>query len=110
MKRKKIIEAMSLLDEKYVSEADPFSPKTRFAGIRRMALAACLMLAFTALNLWLFLPSSLFMASVSAYEGSEYYDIIENVDTVLKKRQPYKNNFDRIINTFGRTCKVMFRS
>ena len=101
MKRKKMLEAMSLINEEYVSASEPAAVRMRREGrktrIKKLALAACLMLAFTALNLWLFLPPAAFAPSVAKYKGNEYYEIIKEVNVLYNTDTRYKNNFGKVM-------------
>ena len=97
MKNKKMLEAMSLIDEKYVAEASPLSKK-RSIGVKQIcAMAACLCIMVTAL--WLFIPINHNIPSVSKYADSEYYSIIEKLNEVTFKAPLYKNNFEMLTDS-----------
>ena len=56
-KKQRLLEAMSLLDDRYVEEADPTRARPKKKLWRRLSiLAACLCLIVTSAALWLFLP------------------------------------------------------
>lgn len=98
MKRIKMLRAFSLIDDKYVEEADPNKMKKRKRPYKAIILAACLTALLTALGLWLFLPFNTAPPDVSQYMDSEYYPIIEklnlyNYDTYGKPR--YANNYEK---------------
>lgn len=88
---------MGMIDDKYVEEAA--ARKTRRgkrAIIRITAIAACLALLVTGLNLWLFLPLDNTPPDVSQYADSAYYDIIQKLNVLTYRAPRYKNNFQRL--------------
>ena len=99
MKNKKLLRAMSLADEKYVAEADPRAMKKRPSWQRWTALAACICLLVTALNLVLFVPYDTTPPDVSRYENSEYYSVIQSINALTFQKPKYKNNFQTLWNT-----------
>lgn len=116
MKKKKLLKALELADEKYVAEADPekhfkgarlknkiADPKKR---IRKLSLlAACLAVAVVAVNLALFIPYSTTPPDVSRYADSEYYGIIQKLNNITFKAPAYKNNFELLMNSIPRFVK-----
>ena len=85
MKRKKLLNALSSVDDKYIKEADPSNRRisTRvWAGI--LAASLCLV---TVLNLWLFLPFGNKEPDVSRYKDSEYFSVIKKINTYTHKRK-----------------------
>ncbi len=101
MKNKKLLRAMSLADEKYVAEADPRAMRKRPSWQRWTALAACICLLVTALNLVLFVPYDTTPPDVSRYENSEYYSVIQSINALTFKKPKYKNNFQSLWNTIA---------
>lgn len=101
MKNKKLLRAMSLADEKYVAEADPRAMRKRPSWQRWTALAACICLLVTALNLVLFVPYDTTPPDVSRYEDSEYYSVIQSINALTFKKPKYKNNFQTLWNTIA---------
>ena len=99
MKNKKLLRAMSLADEKYVAEADPRAMRKRPSWQRWTALAACICLLVTALNLVLFVPYDTTPPDVSRYEDSEYYSVIQSINALTFQKPKYKNNFQTLWNT-----------
>jgi len=99
MKNKKLLRAMSLADEKYVAEADPRAMRKRPSWQRWTALAACICLLVTALNLVLFVPYDTTPPDVSRYENSEYYSVIQSINALTFQKPKYKNNFQSLWNT-----------
>ena len=99
MKNKNLLRAMSLADEKYVAEADPRAMRKRPSWQRWTALAACICLLVTALNLVLFVPYDTTPPDVSRYENSEYYSVIQSINALTFKKPKYKNNFQTLWNT-----------
>lgn len=116
MKKKKLLRAMELADEKYVAEADPekhfkgarlenkvIDPKKK---IRKWSLlAACLAVAVVAVNLALFIPFGTTPPDVSQYADSEYYGIIQKLNEITFKAPKYKNNFELLVNSIPRFVK-----
>ena len=101
MKNKKLLRAMSLADEKYVTEADPRAMRKRPSWQRWTALAACICLLVTALNLVLFVPYDTTPPDVSRYENSEYYSVIQSINALTFQKPKYKNNFQTLWNTIA---------
>ena len=99
MKNKKLLRAMSLADEKYVAEADPRAMRKRPTWQRWTALAACICLLVTALNLVLFVPYDTTPPDVSQYADSEYYSVIQSINALTFKKPEYKNNFQSLWNS-----------
>ena len=106
MKNKKLLRAMSLADEQYVAEADPRAMKKRPAWHRWTAIAACICLLVTALNLVLFVPYNTDPPDVSRYEDSEYYSVIQSLNALTFKKPKHKNNFQSLWNTLTSIGKV----
>ena len=116
MKKKKLLRAMELADEKFVAEADPekqfngakienkvIDPKKK---IRKLSvIAACVAVAMIAINLALFIPYGTTPPSVARYAGSEYYDIIEKLNVITFKKPDYKNNFEYLASGVGSAFK-----
>lgn len=95
---------MELIDDEYIAEANPQNikrkqPKRRS---RLFILAATLTLLLTTVGLWLFIPFRTEPPDVSRYADSEYYSIIQKLNTLTFKAPRYKNNFDKLLSTgFG---------
>ena len=89
--------SLSLADDKYVAEACSFNAsmaKRRVGRISLLAACACLLLF---LNLWLFIPHRTTPPSVSRYEDSEYYGIIQQLNDLTFEQPRYKNNAAMIL-------------
>lgn len=99
-KNEKMLHSMELIDEKYVAEADPTKVKRRLKHPKLLALAACFTLLLTGLNLWLFIPFSTRLPDISRYSDSEYYPIIEKLNKLTYKPPAYKNNFEKLRDSF----------
>lgn len=99
MKKKKMLEAMNLIDDAYIREADPaVAARRRRRFFQRVAaVAACLCLMVVSLNLWLFLPYDRSLPDVSRYAGSEYYPLIQKLNAVTYVAPAVKNNYDAYI-------------
>lgn len=103
-KKQRLLEAMSLLDDRYVEEADPTRARPKKKLWRRLSiLAACLCLIVTSASLWLFLPYNHQPPDVSEYADSEYYPLIQKLNAVTYIRPTYKNNFERYFGRWGYT-------
>ena len=106
MKNKKLLHAMSQVDEKYVAEADPRAMKKRPAWQRWTALAACLCLLVTSLGLVLFVPYDTSPPDVSRYADSEYYSVIQGLNALTYKKPRNKNNFEALMDALSGIGKV----
>ena len=98
-KAKKLLGAMSLIDEKYVEEAMPDSMKLKKKmNIRRLLIAACVSAIILSLGLFLFVPFNHEPPTVEGYENSEYYEVIKALQTVTYRSNNagYDNWFDRL--------------
>ena len=104
-RNEKLLIAMDLVDEQYIEEARQIASgeiktkerKNRF--VRRAALsAACFAVAFTALNLWLFLPIQPDYADISMYKDNEYYSIIDKLNRFYTPKPLFKNNFEMLLS------------
>ena len=101
MKNKKLLRAMSQVDEKYVTEADPRNMKKRPTWQRWTALAACICLLVTSLGLVLFVPYDTTPPDVSRYADSEYYSVIQSLNALTYKKPHNKNNFEALMDALG---------
>lgn len=108
MKNKKLLRAMSQVDEKYVAEADPRAMKKRPTWQRWTALAACLCLLVTSLGLVLFIPYDTTPPDVSQYADSEYYSVIQSLNALTYKKPRYKNNFAALMDTLESIGRLAF--
>ncbi len=119
MKRnKRILRAMSMADDRFITEADPSVKARGKRGVllRVGALVACFALLIgvlgTTLSLavgaWLFTPFKDRYPDVSQYKDSEYYDVIVKLNTVTHTPSPYKNNFEKYILSFFRELEEIF--
>ena len=101
MKKKQWAQSFSLIDEKYVEEADPMRDAGCVSAVRRLrrriiTLAACA--AAVLLGLILFIPYRAEVPDVSRYADSEYYAVIQRLNDgqVIKPR--YRNNLDYLLS------------
>lgn len=98
MKKTDWYKAMSLADEKYVSEANPhkdiISFKRKKITVSIIAACACLLLVLG--NLWLFMPFDTTPPDVSDQGKSAYYDIIQKLNAATWKAPDHYNNFEFI--------------
>lgn len=98
-KGKRLLDAMSLADEKYVHEAVPGAvrPKRKIP-LRMMIIAATLCVVLIAGGLFLFMPFSDEPPEVDGYENSEYYEVIKALQTVTYRSENagYANWFEKL--------------
>lgn len=109
-RNEKMLLAMDLVDEQYIDEARQIASgkvKTKERKNRTLKraslIAACFAVAFTALNLWLFLPLQEEPLPIVIYKDSEYYPLIEKFNTyfnIYDKKPTPKNNFEKLLNKF----------
>ena len=92
MKKKRLLEAFSFIDEKYVKEAEPQMKVSSASPMKKLGRVACFVL-IVALSLYLFIPFSTKGPDLTAYQGSEYFPIIERISAYRYQPSPYKNNF-----------------
>ena len=78
MKNERLLESLSFIDEKYIKEAEPKMKASTFSTRQILGRVACLALVI-ALSLYLFIPFSTKGPNLTAYQGSEYFPIIESV-------------------------------
>ncbi len=95
MKKEKMIEAMSLIDDKYIKEAEP---ERRMPKVIRRAIgiAACFAIVIglcipIGIHLFTPFPTS---PDLTAYEGSDYYTVIEMIEGAYYTPPAYKNNYE----------------
>lgn len=113
-KSDKMLQSMEYIDEKYILEADPSNAeqykmqirddenivkkqKRKRIYLKAVSIAACVMIVFMALSLWLFLPYNADPPDISEYAGSAYYTVIQKLNALTYPKPKYKNNFDRYI-------------
>lgn len=93
MKNLKLLKALSFADDKYIEEASPRGRKPAVILGKRLIAAACICLIFTGISLWLFTPSKPFVGEISQYKDSEYFPLIEKMNTYGITPPRYENNF-----------------
>ncbi|MBR5322237.1 MAG: beta-propeller domain-containing protein [Clostridia bacterium] len=96
MKRQSWLLALNNIDEKYIEEAKPSSVK-KFKRKKTLVLLAASMAVMFALNLVLFIPYRAQIPTVLKYSGSEYYEVIDKLNTYFYEPPKYKNNFEALI-------------
>ena len=103
MKKIEWYKAMSLADEKYISEANPDKKIIPFKRKKRITsvLAACACLLLVLCNLWLFMPFDTTPPEVTGQEESAYYDIIQKLNAATWKAPEHNNNFENIVDEVG---------
>lgn len=65
-----------------------------------VSAASICMSILVAINLILFIPYSTALPDISAYKGSEYYSVIEQLNQLTYTPPRYKNNFDAWFSGF----------
>ncbi|MBE6656342.1 MAG: hypothetical protein E7609_05710 [Ruminococcaceae bacterium] len=93
MKKKNWFRGLSLADDKYVAEAHPdnvIKTKRNTVFLSFIAACACFVLIFC--NLWLFIPFKSTPPDVSKYADSEYYELIQKLNSLTFQKPKYKNN------------------
>ena len=95
MKNKRLLESLNFIDEKYIKEAEPKMKASSISPMKIFGRVACLVIVI-ALSLYLFIPFSQEGPNLTAYQGSEYFPIIERIADYRYKPSPYKNNFQYI--------------
>lgn len=106
MKKEKLMRAMDLVDDDLLEKASPTHrkepKKMNVKRVATVAVAACLMLV---LGLWLFIPFNTSPPDISAYEGNEYYGVIQRLNLITYRKPADKNNFEKYILNFFRAFK-----
>jgi len=93
VKKKNWYRARSLADDRYIAEAHPdhiVAPKRNRTLIS--VIAACACFALIVCNLWLFIPFNTTPPDVSKYANSEYYGLIQKLNTLTFAQPKYKHN------------------
>ncbi len=97
MKKKKLLDAMSLADESFVREADPSKRTQKKPKWRSLSLvAACLCLVMLIGGTTLFMPFNTAPDDLSAYKKSEYYDVLTKLNLLNYEKPKYKNNYEKL--------------
>ena len=100
MKRKKILESLNLLEDKYIEEASrdtAISRRRTRAIVRYAAIAACFALLLTG-SIWLTVPYKTQPPSIAKYENSEYYPVIEKLNVLNFEAPRCKNRLDKLLS------------
>ena len=109
MKEKRLLQSLNYIDDKYVKEAEPKMKSTSNSPLKTFAKVACIILVMS-LGLYLFIPFSTKGPNITAYQGSEYFPIIERISAYRYQPSPYKNNFQylaaEISDLFGSLSKM----
>lgn len=103
MKNKKILDAMALVDEKYIEEANPHRTRAgkRSSIIKFGALAASFAILMSVVAVWLFAPYNN-TKSYEEYESDPYYPVIVKLGALYAENDTYyKNNFDKLFSTIS---------
>ena len=112
MKKNKIIDAIGLADEKYITEAAPAHAKKVSRFERRLPMrrivAASLAACFVLLTCVLFIPYRTTPPSVARYENSEYYDIIVKLNEANFTAPRQKNRFQTLTRSMENAIDGIF--
>ena len=100
MKNRRLLQSLSFIDDKYVKEAEPKMTNSGSTAGKFLTTVACLALV-AILGLYLFIPLKPNTVDLGVYASSEYSPLIAAIDGYVYKPKQYKNNFNRIINTFS---------
>ena len=95
--KRKLIHALTDVDDTFVEEADPSHQRKRFNWTRFGAIAACFAILLTSFSLWAFIPYDLSPPDVSRYADNEYYDVIRALNLASYQKPRDKNNFEKYI-------------
>ena len=108
MKNKDIYREIGNVDEKYIREADPTTPRASVKRRKMTILAACISVFAVFLSFWLFLPFSGELEDLSKYSNSEYYGLMLKVQELACRPANYRysNNFDKCVMSIGRMFSV----
>ena len=102
-KTERLLLAIGQIDEKYVKESE--------GKMKRLSIVktAIVLFALVALSLYMFLPFAPVTSDLTAYSGSDYFPLIENIeDYRLGLMQPrYKNNFEYMMATLDSMGNLM---
>ena len=102
MKKKKWYKSLSLADDKYIAEAHPNNAvKPRKSKVFISLAAACACFAMILCSLWLFVPFNTTPPSVSRYSDSEYYGLIQKLNTLTFDKPQHKNNAEKLLAGLG---------
>ena len=108
MKRKKMLEALSMADDKYIDEAAPNASvgktKKRSRGFKLLIIAASFALVIAATCMWLFIPylDKPKAPDIDEEELGEYYEIAQKLNMYFYGNGYYTTNFDKF---FGGMAK-----
>ncbi len=96
MRNKKLLDAMSLADEKFVAEAAPKYKSSRTLQKRIVLIAAIVTSLILSVGLWLFVPYSYVPENLRPYVDSEYFGVISALNSYNSNTPAvFLNNFDR---------------
>ena len=103
-RNEKLIMAFGQIDEKYIKESE------EKMNVMRIVKTAVSFAIIVALGLFLFLPFAPVTSDITAYSGSDYFPLIEEIeDYRLSFLQPkHKSNFEALtyyLSMFGRVFK-----
>ena len=101
MKKKKLMKAFDLVDEKYVEEAAPAKKKAKINVIKWGTIAASILVVIGIVGATLFTPYDQTPPDVDEHEENEYYPIIEKLNQLTYTPPKYDNLFDFIIGSIS---------
>ena len=98
-KKERLLLALGDINDKYVKEAEP----NPMSGRKRILSIAASLAILLALSLYLFLPYGTPKATLSEYESSSYFPVIEKLEAYrqLLNAPKYSNNFEKLLSVIG---------
>ena len=83
-KNERLLLAMSMAEEAYVTEADPsrkvgMKKNGRKLGVAVAVAAVAVCMAVASLGIWLFIPYGDDLPEIEPYRDSEYYHVIQSL-------------------------------
>ena len=99
MKNKRLLESIGYIDTKYIEEAEPKMKNSQ--GTKRILKAVACFAIVICLGLYLFLPYRSTMTDLTAYNGSEYFPLIEAIEDYRYVPPKYNNNFESLVAFIG---------
>ena len=102
MRKKKMLESMSMLDDAYVAEAAPKGRTKKRAWITVAAAAACFGILLGSVGIYRLVNRPDTLDNIDAYRESEYYPLMEKLKG-FKDTQAiaYANDFSLLARVFG---------
>lgn len=104
-KNERLLESLSLIDDKYIKDAEPKNKRrsrglSRDLGIGKLVRMVAAFAIIIGLGFYLFMPFRVETIDASAYRGSEYFSLIEELADVKNQanRPRFNNNFEVLVS------------